>query len=263
MGDDRQARGRVVAAARSLLAGGVVPTAADVATAAGMSRSTYYRLAGGSHRALLREAGHVERRSARARVLDATADLLGEVGGGGLLMDAVAERAGVSRPTLYRLFPGKAELLAELARTHTPLAALSQGLATLADRPPEDVLPPLVEAAVPQLLASRGVLRAVLAEVSAGGAEGGVGRAVVAGAYAALATYLQGQMVTGRLRQVDLLAAVQALLGPLLLHAVVQPDVWTDVIADPPPPEQTAADIVQLWLRGLRPDADDVLPDTR
>src|SRR5262245_30726315 len=95
-------RARVVATARSLLATGAVPTADAVAAAAGLPHATYYRLIGGSHKALLREAGYVAEPSARERLLDAAAALLAEVGLAGLLMDAVAERAGVSRATLYR-----------------------------------------------------------------------------------------------------------------------------------------------------------------
>jgi AcrR family transcriptional regulator len=249
---------RVVGIARALLANGNggAPSAAAVAAAVGVSRSSYYRLAGGSHRALLRAAGHVERPPTRERILDATAALLEEVGLAGLLMDAVAGRAGVSRPTLYRLFPGKAELFAELARRRAPLAALGPALAAVADRPPEEVLPALVAAAVPRLLANRGVLRAVLAEATTRGPESGAGWTIITGAYAALADYLRGQMAAGRLRRTDPLAAVQALLGPLLLYAVVRPDFWAAVAggAPAPEPERTLAAVVQIWLRGLRPD---------
>ena len=44
------------------------------------------------------------------------------------------------------------------------------------------------------------------------------------------------------------------LLGPLLLHAVVRPDFWAEVAGDAPPAEQTTAELVQIWLRGMRPD---------
>src|SRR5690242_498389 len=129
-------RERILAAARRLLEAGEVPTAEAVAATAGVSRSTYYRLIGGSHEALLREAGYVAEPRARDRVLDAAAALMDEVGITGLLMDAVAERAGVSRATLYRLFPGKAELLSELARARISTSVLGSVLAFAADRPP-------------------------------------------------------------------------------------------------------------------------------
>src|SRR5829696_7250242 len=92
-------------------------------------------------------------------------------GGAGLLMDAVAARAAVSRATFYRLFPGKAELLAALAESRAPLAALDRFLAAAADRSPAAVVPELVTAALPRLLAQRGVLRAVLTEAMLAGPE--------------------------------------------------------------------------------------------
>jgi AcrR family transcriptional regulator len=242
----------VVGQARTLLATGVTPSAEAVAAAAGISRSTYYRLAGGSHQAVLREAGWVAEPAAHQKLVDAAAELLGEVGLTGLRMDAVAERAGVSRATLYRLFPGKPELLASLAEMRSPLGALGAILEASADRHPEELLPELVAGATPRLLANRGILRAILAEAAA--PEGSPGRAVVSGLYASLARYLRGQMEAGRLRRTEPLAAVQALVGPLLAYSLLRPDFWGEVVGDLPAPEETVAEIVQIWLRGMRPD---------
>jgi AcrR family transcriptional regulator len=239
--DEATRRAQLVAAAQARLDAGDVPSPDELAATIGVSRSTYYRLVGGSHQAFLRTVGWVEEPGARARLLDATAALLDEVGLSGLVMDTVAERAGVGRSTLYRLFPGKAELLAALAQQRAPLAALSQVLAVGADQPPAQLLPGLVAAAVPRLVASRG-------------ADGGAGRQVVAAVYAGLVAYVRGQMAAGRLRQTNPLMAVQALLGPLLLQVVVQPDFWTEVDADAAPPEQMVSEFVQLWLRGMQPE---------
>ncbi|MGD9894476.1 MAG: TetR/AcrR family transcriptional regulator [Dehalococcoidia bacterium] len=253
--EDRRAR--VVAIARGLLARGAVPTAETVAAAAGISRASYYRLAGGSHQALLREAGYVAAPSARERVLAAAAELLDEPGITGLLMDMVAERAGVSRPTLYRLFPGKAELIAAVTQTRSPLVQLGAVLSQVADHPPEEVLPRLITAAVPRLLANRGILRAVLAELAVVGPSGVVGRTVLSEMFQSLAEYLEGHMAAGRLRRTEPVAAAQALLGPLFLYAATRPDLWLERAGAAPPPEQTLTEIVQIWLRGMRPDPDD------
>jgi AcrR family transcriptional regulator len=51
----------------------------------------------------------------RLRLLDATVDALSRLGAKKLSMSAVAMVAGVSRPTLYRYFPCKEELLIALA----------------------------------------------------------------------------------------------------------------------------------------------------
>ena len=47
----------------------------------------------------------------RAAVLDATVDLLGEVGHGGTTVEAIAERSGVAKTTIYRHWPSRAPLL--------------------------------------------------------------------------------------------------------------------------------------------------------
>jgi AcrR family transcriptional regulator len=48
-----------------------------------------------------------------AAVLDATVDLLGETGYAALSVDAIARRAGTSKPAIYRRWPSKAHLVHE------------------------------------------------------------------------------------------------------------------------------------------------------
>jgi AcrR family transcriptional regulator len=54
--------------------------------------------------------------SQRAAILDAAVDLLAEKGYAGCSMAAVAARAGIATGSVYRHFPGKAELVVELFR---------------------------------------------------------------------------------------------------------------------------------------------------
>ncbi|QVQ52208.1 TetR/AcrR family transcriptional regulator [Spiractinospora alimapuensis] len=56
-------------------------------------------------------AGRPRSTEADAAILEAAADLLLEEGLDGVSVDRVARRAGVSRPTIYRRYPGKTELL--------------------------------------------------------------------------------------------------------------------------------------------------------
>src|SRR6266542_1248384 len=58
-----------------------------------------------------------------------------------LSMEELAARAGVSRATLYRLFPGKAALFAELVRRFSPFEPIAAVLETKGDRPPAEVIP--------------------------------------------------------------------------------------------------------------------------
>ncbi len=58
---------------------------------------------------------------AHAAILAATAELVGQAGYAGLTMEAIAERAGVGRQTIYRRWPSKLavviELLAQLSES--------------------------------------------------------------------------------------------------------------------------------------------------
>ena len=51
-------------------------------------------------------------------ILDAAIELIGETGYGRISMDAIAARAQASKMTMYRKWPGKAELVAEALRRH-------------------------------------------------------------------------------------------------------------------------------------------------
>ncbi|MDT7581517.1 MAG: hypothetical protein QOK35_2781, partial [Pseudonocardiales bacterium] len=59
-------------------------------------------------------------------ILDACFAVLSAVGYAGMSIDAVARRAGVTRPTIYRRWPGKQELV---------IAALSRAQAGIVDLP--------------------------------------------------------------------------------------------------------------------------------
>ena len=53
----------------------------------------------------------------RRVILGAALDLLGEMGYGGMSIEAVAARAGVGKSTIYRHWPGKLELVEDAIRT--------------------------------------------------------------------------------------------------------------------------------------------------
>ncbi len=52
-------------------------------------------------------------RASTARCCDATVELLGETGYAELSVDAIARRAGTSKPAIYRRWPSKAHLVHE------------------------------------------------------------------------------------------------------------------------------------------------------
>src|ERR671929_593448 len=50
------------------------------------------------------------------RIVEAAVALIAEVGYDGATVEAIAERAGVGKPTIYRRWAGKAEIVAEAIR---------------------------------------------------------------------------------------------------------------------------------------------------
>lgn len=56
----------------------------------------------------------------RARLIDAATELLVESGPSAVTVDAVAERSGVAKSTLYRHWPSRTDLLFDVMRAHMP-----------------------------------------------------------------------------------------------------------------------------------------------
>ena len=115
--------------------------------------------------------GRPRRADADGAILDATLELLNEVGVAGLSMDLLAQRAGVGKATIYRRWDSKETLILDAMRmTATPIPVPDEGnlrddLFTYMDaviecftpgRGGSDVLPHLIEASCydPQLRAS-------------------------------------------------------------------------------------------------------------
>ncbi|MFI6444408.1 TetR/AcrR family transcriptional regulator [Kitasatospora sp. NPDC050543] len=66
--------------------------------------------------------GRPRRPETDTRILQATVELLGESGYGALSIEAVAARAGVTRPTVYRRWPDKAHLVVDALAQTVPVA---------------------------------------------------------------------------------------------------------------------------------------------
>ena len=94
-----------------------------------------------------------------AAVLDAAAELLAEVGYADLTMAAVADRAGTSRPAIYRRWSSKAHLAHEAAFRDgatggvSSTGSLAGDVRELVRRTAELLTTPLARAAVPGLIA--------------------------------------------------------------------------------------------------------------
>ncbi|MEE6135898.1 TetR/AcrR family transcriptional regulator [Mycobacterium sp. 050128] len=127
-------------------------------------------------------------------VLRATVELLAETGYPGLLVSAIAERAGTSKPAIYRRWPSKAHLVHEAvfpigAATEIPdTGSLPDDLREMVRRAMVFLTTPAARAALPGLvgeMAADPTLHSALLERFTGITGGGLGelfeRAVVRG----------------------------------------------------------------------------------
>jgi len=204
-------------------AGEAAPSMDEMALAAGVSRAALYSLFG-SRGALLDAIGAEVPPSVEERILVAGGEIVAERGFGGLSLDDVAQRSGVSRATVYRLYPGKAALYREVVRRHLPMDEAMQMMDSMADRPPNEVMATMARSLAQAGEVPIGVLRSVLFEVSLGPAGGN--EEFLDEAYLnvqVLIRYFQRQMDAGRLRKVDPVLALQSFLAPVMFHAVSRP----------------------------------------
>ncbi|MFI9817527.1 TetR/AcrR family transcriptional regulator [Saccharothrix variisporea] len=136
----------------------------------------------------------------------ATLDLLAEVGYDALTLDAVASRAGVSRPALYRRWPTKLHLVAHAALAGVPMSDPDTGDAR------EDLLA-LANALVDGL---SWVALAVHAEARR---VPGLVDGFLAGRHAMVAEVVRRGVARGQLRaDVDPELVRDLLFGPLVYH---------------------------------------------
>jgi AcrR family transcriptional regulator len=232
----------------------------QIAAAGGVSRGVLYDLFGNRQATL--EALGLEQPSWRERILATGAELLAERGVAGLSLDQVAARSGASRATVYRLFAGKAALFVAIADAYLPVDDVLETMETVGDSPPEEVMPALAGRLARTGSVRIGVLRAAFFEIGmAERSEMARGEAgtddVLAAAFQKLEVilrYLDEQMAAGRLRRMNPLLALQALLGPVLLHVVNRPLAEEHGLIDGSL-DEAIAEFTAHWLRAMTPGA--------
>jgi AcrR family transcriptional regulator len=239
------------------LATGERPTVARFAKAAGVSRASFYRTF--ESRAALLEALAVQPEPAtREKILEAALAMIGAHGLTALSMDDLAARAGVSRATLYRLFPGKPILFTSVIRAYSPLEPVSRLVNDMRDEAPELVMPEIARTVYRTIYGSGetrlGLLRAVFFEVSslAPDAEESAGEALRS-ILGSVGAYVMAQMMSGRLRPMSPLLALQAFIGPIFFHVLTRPLVERFVRVDIDG-EQAVTQLAESWLRSMQPD---------
>lgn len=216
-------RRRILDAARRRLVADGSASLAAVATDAGVSRATVYRYF--PSRAALLDAIDLEPDpGARERILAAALDLIGHEGLRGMSMDELAAAAGVSRASVYRLFPGKPAVFAALLQAYSPFEALAAAMDRVHDRPPEEVLPELLLTAARVVGPRVPIVRSLLLEVVAGTPEAvDAAQSAIRPLYAGVSAYLAAQVAAGRMAPMEPILAAQSVMGPLVFHLISQP----------------------------------------
>jgi AcrR family transcriptional regulator len=239
--------------ATRLLASGQQPSVDEIAREAEVSRTTFYR-SFRSRADLLAQLNVEPEPDTRRRILDAAYGLLQRQSLAELSMDELAERAGISRANVYRLFPGKAALFRAMIIADSPFEPVMALFQRSGHLPPEEFIPQLVLTAYGAVVQRTGLARTLLLEVTAMTpdtrqpfAETGLR------AFGMLARYLQAQMDAGRLRRMHPLLALQSLVGGVIMHLLSTP-VLAGAIADIPTGEDAVIQLAQNWLRGMRPE---------
>jgi AcrR family transcriptional regulator len=239
-------------AAKGLFAKGGQPSIGQIAASAGVSRPTFYRIF--PSRSQLLEALALEPApSSRQRVLEAALDLLRTHTLADLSMEELAERAGLSRAGLYRLFPGKQELLREILLTYSPFKPVMATLEEAEQAEPDELIPALVRTAYRTVAGRPGIVRTLIYEgTSMNPSMRAALRETELTAFARVAAYLQRQMEAGKLRPMSPVLALQGLVGAVIMHLLSTP-LLGELPQAPPSGEGAVIQLAENWLRGMKP----------
>lgn len=240
-----------------------------IAAAAGISRSTLLRRIGGTRKALdeaVRAAGVDPggRPPVRERAIEAAAALIAERGLSAVTLEAIANAAECTQPSLHAAFGGRDGLLTAVFERYSPLLDLE---ALMADRPAsvEDTVRAVYRAFIRAFEHERQVLPALLADVF--GRPEGPGRRVLAANFprmlGSFGAWLIDEMRAGRIKQLPLPLVAQLLIGPIAIHILTRP-VFTPLFGAAFPTAEQAADVfTEAFLAAIRPSRPNISHEAR
>jgi AcrR family transcriptional regulator len=222
-----------------------------VARAAGISRATFYRHFR-SRDDLIRQFELEPDPATRDRVLETALALIGRDGLAELSMEELAAAAGVSRATVYRLFPGKPTLFRELVRVYSPWDVIGETVSRLHGRPPDEVMPAIARAVAGRLHGRMGMVRALFFEVSGRGPDTNEAvDFVYARGLGAMLAYLVAQMDAGTFRRIHPVLALQGFAGPILIHLLTR-QLAEERLGLPVSLDDAVTELAMTWVRGMK-----------
>jgi AcrR family transcriptional regulator len=202
-----------------------------IAHALGVSRSTLLRQIGGSRRALddaVRDFGVDPggRPPVRARAVESAAALIGTGGVGAATLEAVADSAQCSVPSLYATFGGRDALLQAVYDRFIPEFDITATLHDHVDSDLTDRVRAVYEALARACSQEPRVMSAVLVEALARPAGPSAGVLIEHGVLrvvAAIGRWLESEVGAGRVRDLPRPVLMQQFMSPVLVHAVMRP----------------------------------------
>lgn len=194
-----------------------------------------------------REAFYESRRADLSRV---ALQLWAEQGFDQTSMASIAEKAGVSKGTIYIYFESKRALLEEVMRRNSLVPNLLKLMDDLQNRGLDGAVRGFVEGAWRHLASHRELVLVAMRELPTHLEEAShvVGRVMVP-ANQVLADYLAARLPKPR-QDISLLIAVRALVGMVIFTFLTQ-EVLGVGSASPVPEKQVTATISELFLNGL------------
>ncbi|MEV0225009.1 TetR family transcriptional regulator [Streptomyces sp. NPDC050704] len=234
---------------------------AEIAAAAGISRSTLLRRLGGTRRTLdeaVRSAGVDPggRPPVRDRAVVAAATLIGEHGLAAATLEAVAAAAECSLPSLHAVFDGRDGLLAAVFERYTPVADLE---AVLADTPdnPEETVRLIYRTFVDGFSREPQVFPAVLADALA--RPTGPGRDLwmrkgLPRLVGSVGAWLTAEVAAGRFKPLPLPIMAHLLMAPLGTHLLVRPALASFFGPALPSVDEAVDSFAQAFLAAVTAD---------